>query len=492
MMLAHFCNSIVFFMLSSLLVLMEVLSVTMGGVDWQKLPMWRKFRESWIFVWFAGLVVLMFAPFVIFYEITTKINHFVASGGKKVVKVISRGHADYATSRESELEGLNWTDVLLCALWIGVGMISLQVGVARINTLFLSWFNSKLAGWPIPVIIFLFACVGIFLFMIPVIPGVPVYLSGGIVLTNAMMDEYGFGMAFLVSTLVCFALKLIAVALQQKGIGARLGHKPWIRQLVGINTLTIRAIKLILSRPGIHLAKVAILCGGPDWPTSVLTGILGLPLCDMVLGSIPVYFIIAPTCASSAMLLVGEEHSLADYSGYIVAFGGFCQVGGSLLAVYFISQCVDLHRQELLEMEDDAEVAELDRQAAVISSHKKALVHYHNGKLNICTKLSLMVAVVFMSASCYIFFLLPTRCFIDFELTDSIDEKLDGNVLNVVKNLGWIGMALFTVPCVILKFYYCTVSALLKARLSQIEEGGSADGDVNVITVSGGGTKLVI
>jgi hypothetical protein len=169
------------------------------------------------------------------------------------------------------------------------------------------------------------------------------------------------------------------------------------------------------------------------------------------------------------MLLVGDDHVLSAYSGYIVALGGFCQIGGSLLAVFFISQCVELHKEELLAIENDAEVELLDRKAAEISLEKKGLVDWKDGSLSIVVKIMLVVALLFMSASCYIFFLLPTRCFVDFELTDSIDEKLDGSVFNLVKNLGWAGIALFVGACVFLWVYYKIVRRMLRKHLAEQE-----------------------
>ena len=60
----------------------------------------------------------------------------------------------------------------------------------------------------------------------------------------------------------------------------------------------------------------------------------------------------------------------------------------------------------------------------------------------------------------------PTRCFKDFELTDSIDAKLGGSALNLVKPLGWVGTGLFIAPCILLKIYYRYVRSLMKAEES--------------------------
>eukprot|EP00976_Prorocentrum_cordatum_P069852 1179713-Prorocentrum_minimum.AAC.1 len=56
------------------------------------------------------------------------------------------------------------------------------------------------------------------------------------------------------------------------------------------------SIKNILEGGGrrITLPKVMILVGGPDWPTSVLTGILELNVFAMLLGSLPVMLLVVP------------------------------------------------------------------------------------------------------------------------------------------------------------------------------------------------------
>ncbi|KAJ1632182.1 hypothetical protein T492DRAFT_991138 [Pavlovales sp. CCMP2436] len=45
-----------------------------------------------------------------------------------------------------------------------------------------------------------------------------------------------------------------------------------VRRLVRVNLAETAAIKKILSEKGLTARKVAVLCGVPDWPTSVLAG----------------------------------------------------------------------------------------------------------------------------------------------------------------------------------------------------------------------------
>jgi hypothetical protein len=212
---------------------------------------------------------------------------------------------------------------------------------------------------------------------------VQVYLAGGIIITGATMESLGFWNGVMLSTFVCYGLKLIAVVLQQLVIGGGLRRRASVRQIVGVNTLTIRAIKFILERPGkLNIDKVAILCGGPDWPTSVLTGILGLKVCDMLIGSAPVYFVIAPTCFSSAMLLkTGGEY--AAIAAVIVAVAGIIQIGASLVAVFYITKCIDANKEELDAYPVDKEVEELDRQALELSENKYEAVNWQTGFLSL-------------------------------------------------------------------------------------------------------------
>merc|ERR1712194_497487 len=103
-------------------------------------------------------------------------------------------------------------------------------------------------------------------------------------------------------------LKLVSSALQQKAIGQSMSGNVKIGQAVAVNSPLIKSMRLILSAKGLTIAKVGVLVGGPDWPTSVLCGILRLELLQIVIGTIPVICVILPTCVSGAFLyMTGME-----------------------------------------------------------------------------------------------------------------------------------------------------------------------------------------
>jgi len=60
-------------------------------------------------------------------------------------------------------------------------------------------------------------------------------------------------------------VKLVSCAMQQKLFGENLSGSVGVRYAVGVNSVQMRAIRYCLLQPGFSAAKIAILCGGPDW-----------------------------------------------------------------------------------------------------------------------------------------------------------------------------------------------------------------------------------
>ena len=63
----------------------------------------------------------------------------------------------------------------------------------------------------------------------------------------------------------------------------------------------------MLSKPGLSVAKVTILTGGPDWPTSVFCGILRVPISQTLLGTLPVTFLILPTVLAGTYFFLANR-----------------------------------------------------------------------------------------------------------------------------------------------------------------------------------------
>jgi hypothetical protein len=255
---------------------------------------------------------------------------------------------------------------------------------------------------------------------------------------------------------------------------------------------------MLLAEKGLTFKKVCILCGGPDWPTSVLTGILKLNLGDMLVGSMPVYLLIAPTVLSSSLLLrASEGPEWVTLGNLFLTVATFMQGGAGVCAAFFVNKCVDEKGAELMAMEDDAEVAALEVIDAQQAMRREVVNDWHaTGAATVgdCEKGGaaappfglgmkcwLLLALLLMSSSVYIFHLFPKECFQTFVVTDSIGTVLGGKASNLVKPLGWVGMALFG-SATLMQWVY---GKWLAARLSAFNATNPTDAPVAVAAEGG-------
>eukprot|EP00971_Amphidinium_carterae_P159678 3166034-Amphidinium_carterae.1 len=97
-----------------------------------------------------------------------------------------------------------------------------------------------------------------------------------------------------IAVVLGMVIKLLAVALQQKLIGYPFSDSDVIKKTIGVHTSVMKAAKQVLTGPSLDFDKVCVLDSGPDWPTSVFTGVLNLPPIQMLIGTTPVFFLILP------------------------------------------------------------------------------------------------------------------------------------------------------------------------------------------------------
>ena len=115
-----------------------------------------------------------------------------------------------------------------------------QVVVAKFTTLLLSWLITECSGMGLYPVTGIIIAIGLFLFLLPPVPGVPIYLTGGILLVasgryHTQPFALGIWGSVVYTGFVSLAIKLFACTLQQKCIGGFLAGKAWIRQLVGVS-----------------------------------------------------------------------------------------------------------------------------------------------------------------------------------------------------------------------------------------------------------------
>jgi hypothetical protein len=377
------------------------------------------------------------------------------------------------TEQLAELRKWNWSRIMINLHYWVILVIALQVVAGSFTVVFLSYLRVKLAAIPVHLVYIIFSLVGLAMFLIPIIPGLPVYLTGGIILTDTPMSEafgggtHGYIWSCAVAVVVCFGIKLIAVVMQQKGIGEQLGNRVWIRSMVNVNSVTMRSIRYLLTRKGLNMPKVAILVGGPDWPTSVITGILGLRVSEMIIGTLPVFFLITPTTLAGAFMLKASRSASATASALcretlasalvnddsspwnsIADIGliltGFVQGLGLIAAAYYIEKTSAEAGDELAAMPYDEEVMEVDKAEERRNELTRAIMHW--SELSTATRRTLVFSTLVCACAFWGIMFGPfvageEAIVRDYLLTDCISTRLGGKAWRIMTEVGWFLLA---------------------------------------------------
>mmetsp|Transcript_12178 Transcript_12178/g.26281 ORF Transcript_12178/g.26281 Transcript_12178/m.26281 type:complete len:890 (+) Transcript_12178:181-2850(+) len=360
----------------------------------------------------------------------------------------------------TRMRAWNRAKVFTYAIYWGIAFMILYVLVAKLTVVFLSWMIEKVEDFNLIAVTAIMAGVGAMMFLLPPVPGVPIYLALGIVLPSQGYKILGWLGAILYSTGVGLVLKLFSSALQQKLIGENLSHYVKVRQFVGINSKLMKAMRLELGSGGISAAKVAILIGGPDWPTSVLCGIMRLSLLQIMVGTLPIVFLIFPTCLTGALLYMaslqtGTGNPVFPWAGtastLTASSTAMVQFGSMLVAAYYLEQASENRADEVKAIPDDKEVKEADEKDEHMRKCYTTVTQWN--AIPIWAKLILISSLVSITASCYMVQFFSYMCFVDHSLTDSIYENLGGNVGNLFLPLGWISVALFALSILLLEIF---------------------------------------
>jgi hypothetical protein len=468
--------------------------VVIGSIGWDKMkdnlmaiPFLQSIAATFLSDWVKAIgVCTATVPFCMYMGVSF-INQFI----RKYLKCLGVAKKmDPAPSGEAKLlltavcskqldmiRQWNWTSVWTKVIYIDLFVLTVNVGIGKLTTLVLSWLNDFLAETFADspgLVVAVFYLVGLVLFLLPPVPGVPVYLSGGVILVNTLSplpDREMFFEWCLFTCFVCFCIKLNAVAMQQKCFGEGMSNNLTIKCLVGVNSITIKAIEKILRKPGLSIDKVCILCGGPDWPTSVLTGILKLKLSSMLFGSLPIIFLISPCVFAGAFLLrANEGATFGALSSVTLAFAALTQTMALGGAAYLIEQTVHDHRAELEAIPQDEEVALVEKSRALDYDEYKRLTNWHT-EVPRCMKYTLALSAGLNTLAVYIVFfsvsMFGEECFETFEITDSIKDDLDGNAANLVKQYGKVATGLMLVGVVGLKIFNRWAGKKFKKNVSK-------------------------
>lgn len=401
--------------------------------------------------WGLALFLLPVAPLLPVYLVLSAVNQLVRR---------LRGHTrclgeTWLTARTTQqvrlLRGRStWTGIhrkmqVLCIL-----VVCLQVFGGIGTNVCLAWVNERLQGVSFYTLTVIYLMVGLGMFMIPVVPGVAVYLFGGIVIPTGYVREFGndgdfsgseFWTGFVIVVGLNFLLKLMAVSLQQKAIGEPMSTSLSILQMVGVNKPAVRAVEIILQRPGMSLPKVLVLVGGVDWPTSVLTGILRLSLFQMLLGTTPVIVSVATVSAAGAFRLREPESSTwQSFSSLMLSVAVCTNALLMVLVTYYVQDTWERYHEHLSKPQRKyLHVDWLDHVKAL--QQKKIDEMGAWNVLPLFAKILLVTTTTLFLSSSFTMVMLESYCWDDFKVTD----QLDG--FSFIEPLGFAALIVFCCCC---------------------------------------------
>jgi hypothetical protein len=311
----------------------------------------------------------------------------------------------------------------------------------------------------------LFICIGLVMFLLPVVPGPVVYLTSGVLVVPTMEAQLGgrpaeppcpdiggnatnvtgvagpvysevpFWIGCAWANLISYMLKLIAHILQQKAIGETLGGYVSIRAMVSPNSQLMKAFNYLLRQRGVTMAKVSIMCGGPDWPTSVICGFLKLPMCNLLLGLTPMFLMTVPTTLTGAFLNPPTP-AYNNVSNFLFLIVLFVQLVFGVGVMHFSNQALHLHAEEIKAIPDDLEVKALEEREAAMAELKLKVTRFQD--LPMSMKFVVGGSTVTLVLTTYLLALFPSRLYQPFQLK-SCPRLLGVAPYNFIPSMTFLG-----------------------------------------------------
>jgi len=202
---------------------------------------------------------------------------------------------------------------------------------------------------------------------------------------------------------------------------------------------------------------VAVLVGGPDWPVSVLCGILGLDLLPVLIATIPVVALIVPTvlCGSFAYMGSLETDNGLDLYPWADTMGAVASALSAGAMFYFTLSAASAVKDTLLNCKDEIDAIPIDQAVAKADAdavkwdkaHRKAVVWTN---VPVLIKHALIVSVLSMMACVYLLIVFNSKCFREYDLMYTIKENLGGKWYNIVLPLGRWALGFFAVSYLLL------------------------------------------
>jgi len=378
--------------------------------------------------------------------------------------------------------------VLPIAMYWGLAIVAFRT-VAAFVPPFMAWLNMVLAPASFAVVLLISASVATLMFLLPPVSGQMIYLP----ISMIIIERLGYDncskltAAILAATLFCLAMKLCASALQQKAIGAPFASNIAVKKTFALHTAPYRVARSILSQRGMTLRKVIVLTGMPDWPISVLCGILDLPLLPILVGTLPEVFKILPNCMAIGFLMKSREEKVPAMYGKLfqvcLALALLIPVCLTMLVGVLVKVEMEKHKAEFSNPDSDwhRDPQENEILAAIEKDQAEAevMAAVTAWRVQPCwIRLSLAAGSLLASFSAYMAGARPFGRY-DFKDPTGLEQLPGGSMAGLIRLPGYVMLALAGAVCVFVAAFrfwcYFAVrrSGWRATREPTTEDGGS-------------------
>jgi hypothetical protein len=435
-------------------------------------PFVISFGQACLFFW----GVFFFLGFLLLSMLNQAMRRFFPYGLLKRFDSDDERSSLFTLRAQDALKSLrtwNWGSVLVITNYLTLLAWSSK-WVLLLMYIFFAWLITQLKLLHSFFVAIIFAFIGVGMFMIPVVPGPVVYLASGVLLTPILEQEWGgassigascnttaaaldtkvdatwhFWIAALCACLMSYALKMVAHVAEQKLIGEAFKKNVKVRSMVGVNSRTMKAANFILKSKGINMGKVMLLCFGPDWPTSVLAGLLGANCWQCVLALTPMLLCTTPaTLMGAFMTKTGTMYDTLFQVATLLTL--MTQVGGMALMAQSLQKVYTTNAAEIEAIPDDKEVDTYDQTQARLQKVTAKVMHFDDlGKGPLPTPIrGLLISGSIVGVFSYygVHFLNSGDydwLFQNFDMTDCLDKLGKPSKHFAVGFLGikWVGLA---------------------------------------------------
>ena len=139
----------------------------------------------------------------------------------------------------------------------------------------------------------------------------------------------------------------------------------------------------------------------------------------------------------------------------------------SLAAGYYIEDCASHNIDALKNEPDDPDVKALEEEDARKQKFKDQATEWH--KVPCMMKFVNLIGAMFTMMYMWAYGWMSSYCFKTFEVTDSIEDDLDGSALNiVVYPFGWISLACVGIAIITYNIFGTWASCAARRAMSQV------------------------